>query len=343
MTADGYEVYLEYGEAQDGRALHISEARPGLECGLCCPHCGGALVAKNRKFSGRVKQPHFAHDKKTCRYFSRYNHEQHFRVPLYQNFTWNLPLSKNQRLGLQLLYKKFGKDERIFVQRKRKEYSDYDSAAQVLYKKRVSNCHQVFDFLKQEGFLAALPEDRRLYQLSKKGMIANGGLPLAQFYAIQRQAIDFERMNLEDALSELEGSRKKADIERRRGLETDRKIFEWTLERFARSQLYFLEIETADTTLHKIGITQRAVEERIKEIRQDIKNLTEVQDITPLEVLPAMSSVEAYFLLRFHARQFKFSKADPHHEYFHFPKAVELKRVRQELQELSEHNPITTP
>ncbi len=335
MKADAYEIYLEYGETQGGQALHIGEARPGLECKLCCPHCGGALVAKNRKFSGRIKQPHFAHDKDTCRYFSRYDKDEHFRIPLYQNFTWNLRLSDNQRVGLQLLYRKFGKKESVFVQRKRKEYPDYASAAQALYLKKVSNCHQVFDFLKKEGFLAAMPEDRRLFRLSKKGMIANGGLPLAQFYALQQAAIDFEHTNLADALAELKGSRKKVDRERRKSLETDRKIFEWTLDRFTRSQLYFLEIETAEKTIHKIGITQRSLEERIKEIRHDLKNLSDVRNIAPLQVLPAMSSVEAYFLLRFHARQFKFSESDPHHEYFDFPDPEELAQVRQELQQLS--------
>ena len=338
MPLDRYEIYLEYGETDDKQAVHIADARPGLACQLFCPYCGGVLVAKNRKFSGRIKQPHFAHEKDTCSYFSNYHKAEHFRIPLYHNFTWNLRFTENQRAGLHLLYRQFGRNNTVFLQRKRSDYQNYDSAAQELYLAGISNCHQVFDFLRHEGFLERLAEDRNLFRLSKKGQIANGGLPLAQFYTIQQAAMQFERTSLEDALADVKHSRNKADLERTRRLETDRKIFEWNLQKFARSHLYFLEIALPENTVYKVGITHRSITERIKEIRQDLKGYADIEDISPLYLFPGLSSIEPYFKLRFNLWQFKFSASDPHTEYFAFPHSPEqLQQVKQELQRLVDH------
>lgn len=49
---------LQFGEAADGRMVHIDDAQRGLACGLWCPECNQRLVARK----GDIKQHHFAHE-----------------------------------------------------------------------------------------------------------------------------------------------------------------------------------------------------------------------------------------------------------------------------------------
>lgn len=53
----GGSVRLAFGEAADGRIVHIGEVRSGLRCGCICPHCRGALVARR----GPLREHHFGH------------------------------------------------------------------------------------------------------------------------------------------------------------------------------------------------------------------------------------------------------------------------------------------
>lgn len=55
---------LVYGRnSETGRLLHISVASRGLACGLVCPHCSSALVAK---LKDDLKTAHFAHHGPAC-------------------------------------------------------------------------------------------------------------------------------------------------------------------------------------------------------------------------------------------------------------------------------------
>lgn len=51
------DIRLPYGEAADGRLLHISAVPSGLACACKCPACGVSLVARK----GRQLEHHFAH------------------------------------------------------------------------------------------------------------------------------------------------------------------------------------------------------------------------------------------------------------------------------------------
>ncbi|WP_421867050.1 competence protein CoiA family protein [Motiliproteus sp.] len=50
------EIDLSLG-IKNGALVFIDEVERGLDCGCCCPHCGGRLIAKK----GEVNQHHFAH------------------------------------------------------------------------------------------------------------------------------------------------------------------------------------------------------------------------------------------------------------------------------------------
>lgn len=45
----------------DGKTISVEEVPLGKRCGCVCLNCGKPLVAKNRRFSGRKKELHFAH------------------------------------------------------------------------------------------------------------------------------------------------------------------------------------------------------------------------------------------------------------------------------------------
>ncbi|CAO3358000.1 antitoxin Xre/MbcA/ParS toxin-binding domain-containing protein [Azospirillum melinis] len=51
------DVQLAYGEARDGRILHVTEVPSGLACGCVCPGCKGVLVAHK----GEERAHHFVH------------------------------------------------------------------------------------------------------------------------------------------------------------------------------------------------------------------------------------------------------------------------------------------
>lgn len=50
-------VRLAYGEARDGRIVHIADVPSGLACACKCPGCGAALIARK----GDVNEHHFGH------------------------------------------------------------------------------------------------------------------------------------------------------------------------------------------------------------------------------------------------------------------------------------------
>lgn len=51
-------VTLSYG-LRDGRLVHVRDVPNGKRCGCICPHCKGALIARNH---GEKRSAHFAHD-----------------------------------------------------------------------------------------------------------------------------------------------------------------------------------------------------------------------------------------------------------------------------------------
>lgn len=57
MLTDSGSVQLSYGEAADGRMIHVSDANQGLACGCICPACKSPLVARK----GQQLAAHFAH------------------------------------------------------------------------------------------------------------------------------------------------------------------------------------------------------------------------------------------------------------------------------------------
>ncbi len=95
--------------------------------------------------------------------------------------------------------------------------------------------------------------------------------------------------------------------------------------------LYFLKIELPEGNhIHKIGITRRDIQDRLIEIKYDLKEL-EPKSIEVLYKIKGMSPLEKYYLKRYKKAQYKIGK---HQEYFKFYPEV-INHIEEELRKLS--------
>ena len=76
-------MWLKFGVALSGELTSIDEVVRG-KTNLACLYCGGGLTAKK----GNVKEHHFAHSEKTCKFVSQRTKTKAFpALPLYDNFS----------------------------------------------------------------------------------------------------------------------------------------------------------------------------------------------------------------------------------------------------------------
>ena len=104
--------------------------------------------------------------------------------------------------------------------------------------------------------------DREDYEFTKLGQIHFGELSLMLFNQVQEPL-------LLKKLSELSKKAKRAeDINSLFKTEqlTDLRLYRAQLKRTLANTLYFLEVQAEDETLHKIGVTRRPIDERVKEV-----------------------------------------------------------------------------
>lgn len=95
--------------------------------------------------------------------------------------------------------------------------------------------------------------------------------------------------------------------------------------------LYFLEIELPEGNhIYKIGITRRDIQDRLIEIKYDLKDL-EPKSIEVLYKIKGMSPLEKYYLKRYKKAQYKIGN---HQEYFKFYPEV-INHIKEELRKLS--------
>src|SRR5690606_19288034 len=88
---------------------------------------------------------------------------------------------------------------------------------------------------------------------------------------------------------------RKSGMEYRVALE----IVQREVERTNETALYFLEIKTDAGPIHKIGVTARPVDERMREVQAFVQRHRTVTKIVLLFHLPRLSYVEGYFKARF--------------------------------------------
>lgn len=122
------------------------------------------------------------------------------------------------------------------------------------------------DWLEGEGLVTRFisPYGNERYNLTHKGKIPFGELSLNLFNQFQEPLIQARHDDLERMVRAALGGAQKAM------LLTDLKLFRAQMRRILTTTLYFIEIQTGDGVLHKVGVTTRPLERRLAEICADL-------------------------------------------------------------------------
>jgi len=282
-------MWLKFGVAPSGELTSIDEVVRG-KTQLTCLYCGGGLTAKK----GSVKEHHFAHAGKTCKFVSQRIKTKAFpALPLYDNFT--IQLKGEELEQLKVLWKEYGAQKRSIP------------------KDLVNFRWQLKGLLESEG--------DRCYQFTHLGKIPVGALPLVLFNQVQEPLLLSELMKLEGSVEMAEAAGLSCLEERR----ADLLIYRAQLRRILVNSLYFLEVKADGHCFYKIGITTRSIEERIAEVQRDVRAHYSDVAVNLLGLWEHRGNVELYFKHRYKAFNYRIGKLT---EYFVFP---DVKAVLNDL------------
>lgn len=257
-------MWLKYGVDRNGALVSIEDLPKG-KTSLQCPYCGGGLTAKK----GKIKEHHFAHSEETCRAVAATNREIPI-LPLYENF--NLQISGKEFERLKLLWREFGSKNQIIIR------------------------ELIFPSFLYRELLQEKPDySPPVYEFTKLGKIPFGGLPLTYFNQIQEPLLLKKLSDLEQKVTRAQLAGLSALPE----LLVDLRIYRTQLKRILSSTLYYLKIEADRQIIHKIGVTQRSIEERMEEIQRDLKMHFQIVNIEVLGTWEHRGNVEKYFKHRY--------------------------------------------
>jgi len=275
--------FLHHGVNAAGELVAIDAVARG-RTRLGCPYCSTALIAKK----GRVLAPHFAHDGPTCR---ESRERGAASVPLYDDFE---SFDSLERADLRLCARLgAGPINHTALRGWRR-----DALARLL----------------EAGLIEEVPRGQRWvngvgsHRHSAWGQQVVAAmrrrLTLAQLARVQQHAALHKLARLERSAC----SGKPDDA-------TDLRLYCAQLARLFSLQLYLLRVQMEGGELHKIGVTARPVEERLPEVRRDLReHLGEVE----LELAGSWrhrGSLEPYFKRLFARRALRIG---PLTEYFSF-------------------------
>lgn len=269
------------------------------------PYCAGELTAKKGQRLGH----HFAHSQETCREVNRDGREIP-HLPLYDKF--NIWLTGRELQQLKNLWNRYG------------------TQAQGIDKNEVPSV-----FIREK--LLELDRYKGGYQFTKLGKIPVGALSLNLFNQVQ-EPIALER------LEKYENKTQEAYLKNLPNLNQylrDLQIYRADLHKILSNSLYYLkiDIDNQSQNLYKIGVTQRDIELRITEIKQELKKHFESVSIKVLGIWEHRGNVGKYFKYRYAKFNFPIAKLT---EYYAFTeqeaKAVlsDLRRMKPKILSLIE-------
>ncbi|MEP0858850.1 competence protein CoiA family protein [Trichocoleus sp. DQ-U1] len=270
---------LKFGVSADNKLVDIVDV-PSGKSDLVCPYCGVKLVAKK----GQVKEHHFAHTGQTCR--SVTVKREFPTLPLYDNF--NIELSGQALQLLKTLWKSCGQNCWSIP---------FSAELKPLIK---ANLLQKNPYQNPPG-----------YEFTQLGMIPVGALPSKEFNQIQeplllQKLFDIERqVELAQVLKSLNQKERVVDLW----------LYRTQLRRILEHRLYYLEVKTDSETLYKIGVTKRRVEERMVEIRRDLRCHYKNVELKVLGTWEHRGNVELYFKHRYQLFNYRLG---PLTEYYKF-------------------------
>ncbi|MEW6499516.1 MAG: competence protein CoiA family protein, partial [Cyanobacteriota bacterium] len=288
-----YVWLLKFGVDADNKLVDIVDV-PSGKSDLVCPYCGVKLVAKK----GQVKEHHFAHTEQTCR--SVTVKREFPTLPLYDNF--NIELSGQ---ALQLL-------KTLWVSCGQNGWSiPFSVDLKTLIKAKLL---QKNPYQNPPG-----------YEFTQLGIIPVGALPLKEFNQVQEPLLLKKLFNMErlvELAQVLESLNQKERV-------IDLWLYRTQLRRILEHRLYYLEVEGDSETLYKIGVTKRPLEERMVEIRRDLRCHYKTIELKVLGTWEHRGNIELYFKHRYQPFNYRLGSLT---EYYKF--GTEASKVLNDLEQM---------
>ncbi|MCT7957213.1 GIY-YIG nuclease family protein [Laspinema palackyanum] len=288
-------MWLKFGVSPAGELVGVDQVGRG-KTKLTCLYCGGGLMARK----GNQKQHHLAHTGETCNpVIHRVKTKAFPSLPLYDNFLIQLKGEELERL--KVLWREYGRERRPIP----KDLTEFRWILKGLMAGE-----------KPSGHGSAY---RNFCQFTNQGRIPVGSLPLGKFNQVQEPML----------LEELEKLERSAGVALAAGLDcaserrADLEIYRAQLRRILLNSLYFLEVTADGQLFHKIGITTRPIEQRIKEVERDMRSHFSEATVELLGLWQHRGNVELYFKHRYQRFNFPIGTLT---EYFRFPKVEPVLR-----------------
>ncbi|MEP7287067.1 MAG: GIY-YIG nuclease family protein [Chloroflexota bacterium] len=233
---------------------------------------------------------HFAHTGETCRQVDR--NQETIALPCYDNFNLHLPGKALKAL---------------------RDFHDDEDVAE----RQLAYLENEFEVLRYNEWAGRGGN----WELTKKGKIPFGELSLMLFNQFQEPLIVQKHDELEAVAAQAKGTVDFATYL------TDLHLYRAQLRRILSVDLYFLKIN--DGVLYKVGVTHRAIQQRIAEIQADLAPHIGPAQVEVIGLWPGRGNVELYFKHRYKASGKPLGTLT---EYFTFenPKAVllDLRRMK---------------
>jgi len=341
-------MWLAYGRNKEDKFVHVSEVKRGKSA-LACPHCGGLLTARK----GRIKAHHFAHTSKTCQTSVNYDFyditKDDFPVEM---GLYDYAIQRKQEIEQQ--YSAWQQELDVLTKKVAAANAEINEAIQLLieaskaYKNgnRPKNRQKNFDVLQQleafqqlkpyspsETLYPALFEVRHsMFRSFVEVDFRPGNIYIGQQLYWAKQLWEYERYEKKKFVPErLAGLYKifRAYAEQKsrlNQLQVDIPVFEQEQKYFQQFTLYFLEVRADTGNYHKIGITGRTVDDRLKEVEQDARKLGNVT-VSIRNQVKGYAFLETFFKRKYADHHIEFRA---HTEYFTLPADV-LKEIETDL------------
>jgi len=286
-------MWLRYGVDANNALVDIEDV-PSGKTQLICPYCGGKLTAKK----GRIKEHHFAHTQESCQFMVVSKNRELPTLPLYDSF--NIRLSGEELEKLKVLWREYGA-------------KGYDIPHFAVPKQFV-----------WYSLLQTVESSALEYQFTHLGQIPLAVLPLKLFNIVQEPLL----------LEKLFKLKQKAKLASNSSLFSlarivDYKIYCAQYKKILQQTLYYLQIKSDGNILHKIGVTQRSIEQRLVEIQRDLKQHFKSVAIEVLGTWQHRGNVEKYFKYRYKNFNYKIGSLTEYYKFASKDTTVVLQDLEQ--------------
>ncbi|MEP0809994.1 GIY-YIG nuclease family protein [Coleofasciculus sp. FACHB-SPT9] len=163
------------------------------------------------------------------------------------------------------------------------------------------------------------------YEFTQLGQIPVGALPLKEFSQIQEPLLLKKLADIERQV-ELAKVLKSLDLKER---VIDLWLYRTQLRRILEHRLYYLEVIIDSETLYKIGVTKRPLEERMVEIRRDLRCHYKNVELKVLGTWKHRGNIELYFKHRYQPFNYRLGSLT---EYYKF--GTEASKVLNDLEQM---------